>query len=95
MLYRDRFDAAALQSRVQEADIAAPLLFMLIHALATVLLLPGSVLTLADGVLFGPVPGTVYKLTGATLGATLAFLIARHLASGSPFRFARNDEDIA
>jgi uncharacterized membrane protein YdjX (TVP38/TMEM64 family) len=81
VLYRDRFDPAALQSRVQEAGIAAPLLFMLIYALAAVLFLPGSVLTLAGGALFGPVFGTLYNLTGATAGAALAFLIARYLAS--------------
>ena len=81
LFYRDRFDAAALQSWVQQAGIAAPLLFMLIYALATVLFLPGSVLTLAGGALFGPVLGTAYNLTGATLGAALAFLIARYLAS--------------
>ena len=81
LLYRDRLDAAALQSWVQQAGIAAPLLFMLIYALAAVLFLPGSVLTLAGGALFGPLLGTVYNLTGATTGATLAFLIARYLAS--------------
>jgi uncharacterized membrane protein YdjX (TVP38/TMEM64 family)/rhodanese-related sulfurtransferase len=81
VLYRDRFDVAALQSWLEEAGIAAPLLFMLIYAIATVLFLPGSVLTLAGGALFGPVLGTVYNLTGATLGASLAFLIARYLAS--------------
>jgi uncharacterized membrane protein YdjX (TVP38/TMEM64 family)/rhodanese-related sulfurtransferase len=54
---------------------------MLVYALAAVLFLPGSVLTLAGGALFGPVLGTFYNLTGATLGATLAFLIARYLAS--------------
>jgi uncharacterized membrane protein YdjX (TVP38/TMEM64 family) len=46
-----------------------------------VLLLPGAVLTIAGGVLFGPVWGTFYNLTGATIGATMAFLIARYLAS--------------
>jgi uncharacterized membrane protein YdjX (TVP38/TMEM64 family) len=81
LLYRDRFDAAAIQSWVQEAGIAAPLLFMLIYAFAAVLFLPGWVLTLAGGALFGPVLGTFYNLTGATLGASLAFLIARYLAS--------------
>lgn len=81
LLYRGRFDAAALRSWVQGAGIAAPLLFMLIYAFATVLFLPGSVLTLAGGALFGPVLGTFYNLTGATLGAALAFLIARYLAS--------------
>jgi uncharacterized membrane protein YdjX (TVP38/TMEM64 family) len=81
VLYRNRFDVAALQSWLQEAGIVAPLLFMLIYALAAVLFLPGAVLTLAGGALFGPVLGTFYNLTGATLGATLAFLIARYLAS--------------
>lgn len=81
IVYRDRFDAAALQAWVQDAGAWAPLLFMLIYAVAAVLFLPGSVLTLAGGALFGPLLGTVYNLTGATLGATLAFLVARYLAS--------------
>jgi len=38
-------------------------------------------LTLAGGSLFGPVLGTFVNLTGATLGATIAFLISRYLAS--------------
>jgi len=81
VMYRDQFDAAALQRWVSAAGVAAPLLFMLIYAVAAVLFLPGSVLTLAGGALFGPVLGTLYNLTGATLGAVLAFLVARYLAS--------------
>ncbi len=48
--------------------------------MATVLFLPGSVLTLAAGALFGVLPGALYSLAGATLGAVLAFLVARHVA---------------
>ena len=81
IIYRDQFDVAALEVWVRDAGPVAPLLFMLIYALAAVLFLPGSVLTLAGGALFGPVLGAFYNLTGATLGATLAFLIARYLAS--------------
>lgn len=81
VMYRDRFDAQALAGWIEGAGAAAPLLFMLIYAVATVLFLPGSVITLAGGALFGPVLGTVYNLTGATLGATLAFLVSRYLAS--------------
>ena len=81
IIYRDQFDVAALESWVRDAGPVAPLLFMLIYAAAVVLFLPGSVLTLAGGALFGPVLGTLYNLTGATFGATLAFLIARYLAS--------------
>jgi len=81
VVYRDRFDVAALERWIQDAGIWAPLLFMAVYAIAAVLFLPGSVLTLAGGALFGPVLGTFYNLTGATIGATLAFLIARYLAS--------------
>ncbi|MFP5506360.1 MAG: VTT domain-containing protein [Gammaproteobacteria bacterium] len=81
VVYRDRFDAQALAAWTDSAGAAGPLLFMLIYAVATVLFLPGSVLTLAGGALFGPVLGTFVNLTGATLGATLAFLVSRYLAS--------------
>lgn len=79
--FREQLDAATLQQWVQQADAAAPVLFMVIYAIATVVFLPGSVLTLAGGALFGPVLGTFYNLTGATIGALLAFLVSRYLAS--------------
>ncbi len=81
IIYRDAFDAAALEQWVQDAGSAGPIVFMLIYALATVFFLPGSVLTLAGGAIFGPVLGTFYNLTGATIGATIAFIIARYIAS--------------
>jgi len=79
-LYRDQLNVAALESWVKNAGALGPLLYIALYASATVLFLPGSLLTLAGGALFGPVWGTLYSLTGATLGATLAFLIARYLA---------------
>ena len=81
VIYRDPFDVAALERWIQDAGIWAPLLFIAVYAVAAVLFLPGTLLTLAGGALFGPVLGTLYNLTGATIGATLAFLIARYLAS--------------
>jgi len=77
---RDALTPAALAGALQRLGAFAPLLFVLLYALGTVLFLPGIALTLAGGILFGPVWGTLYNLTGATLGATLAFLLARHLA---------------
>lgn len=82
IVYRDRFDTAAVQAWINDAGVLAPLVFIVLYTLATVLFLPGSVITLAGGVLFGPVLGTFYSLTGATLGAALAFLISRYIASG-------------
>lgn len=71
-----------LESRVHNAGAWGPLVFMAIYAVGTLLFLPGAVLTLAGGALFGPLAGTFYNLTGATVGATLAFLVARYLAAG-------------
>ena len=81
-VYRERFSGEELGNWIRGAGVAAPLIFMTLYAVATVLFVPGSILTIAGGALFGPLWGTFYSLTGATLGATLAFLIARYLASG-------------
>ena len=80
IIYRDQFDANALESWVKDAGSAGPLVFMFIYIIGTVFFLPGSVLTLAGGALFGPVYGTFYNLTGATIGAIISFIAARYLA---------------
>ena len=54
--------------------------FILLYIIATVALLPGSVLTLGAGVVFGVVWGSIYGFIGATLGATVALLVGRYLA---------------
>ena len=58
----------------------APLIFIFIYVLATVLFIPGSLLTLGGGFLFGMWRGIVCVSIGATLGATCAFLVGRYLA---------------
>ncbi len=57
----------------------APLIFGIIYIVATVFALPGSVLTVSGGILFGTLWGTLINLISATLGASLAFLLARYL----------------
>ena len=81
VLHREFLQADRLQSELARFGPAAPLLFILLYALATVLFVPGSVLTVTGGALFGPGWGTLWNLTGATLGATVAFLAARDLGS--------------
>lgn len=56
------------------------LAFGVIYILAAVLFIPGSVLTLGAGVVFGVVTGSLVVIVSATLGATAAFLIGRYLA---------------
>jgi uncharacterized membrane protein YdjX (TVP38/TMEM64 family) len=65
----------------------APLLFILVMALVVVLVLPGVLFTTGAGFVFGVVEGTLYVVLGTTLGATLAFLIARHLFGARATRF--------
>ena len=81
VIFRDQLDATAIQNWIEEAGNAAPLLFMFVYIVGTVFFLPGAVLTLLGGALFGPVLGTFYNLTAATIGAMLSFLVARYLAS--------------
>lgn len=56
--------------------------FIALYIVATVAFLPGSILTLGAGVVFGVVLGAVYVFIGATLGAIAAFLIGRYWARG-------------
>lgn len=65
----------------------ASLLFVLIMAAVVVLVLPGVLFTTGAGFVFGVVEGSIYVVTGTTLGATLAFLIARHLFGQRARRF--------
>lgn len=78
---RQVLEATALERELQHFGRWAPILFVGLYALSTVLFVPGSALTIAGGALFGPVWGTLWNLIGATLGATLAFVIARYVAS--------------
>jgi uncharacterized membrane protein YdjX (TVP38/TMEM64 family) len=70
----------AFAAWVRDGGAWAPVLFVAGYALATVAMVPGSLLTLAAGALFGVARGVVYVLAAATLGASLAFLVSRHLA---------------
>lgn len=54
--------------------------FVVIYNLATVLFIPGSLLTLGGGALYGVFWGSIYVVIAATLGATIAFLIGRYYA---------------
>lgn len=75
--------------------------FIGLYIVASVLMLPGSILTLGAGAVFGLSQGIVAVLAGATLGASCAFLAGRYLArewvarkiAGNP-RFRAVDEAV-
>jgi len=81
VVWREHLSTDSIEAWIGQLGWIAPLVFITGYALATVLFAPGLLFTLAGGALFGPLLGTVYNLTGATIGATLAFLTARYLAS--------------
>src|SRR6185295_17326563 len=75
---RDTVTPAAVVAWVEGLGVWGPLVFVGIYGLAPALCVPGAVLTLAGGALFGPLLGALLSLVGATVGATVAFLIARY-----------------
>ncbi len=78
----------AAQGQIEAWRQEAPLLtagtYFLLYVVVTALSLPGAVvMTLAGGAIFGLVTGTVLISFASTIGATLAFLVARFLLRDS------------
>jgi uncharacterized membrane protein YdjX (TVP38/TMEM64 family) len=69
--------AANVRSWVDGYGAVAPLVFIAVSASLTVVLFPGPVLAAASGLLFGTALGTPVSICAATLGATIAFCLAR------------------
>lgn len=69
-----------LQNYHAEHAVLLVIAFMLVYIIQTSLSLPGAtILSLSAGALFGPLLGTLYAVSAATIGATLAFLFTRYL----------------
>jgi uncharacterized membrane protein YdjX (TVP38/TMEM64 family) len=69
--------------------------FAAAYAAAAVLFVPGSILTLGAGFIFGILWGTVAVSLGSTTGAGLAFLIARYIARDKVLSLARKNARFA
>ncbi len=94
LIYFDVQDQVlALLTWIEHQGVIGPVLFMLIMALVVVLLIPGVLLTTGAGFAFGVIEGSIAVVLGTTLGATVAFLLARYglgdRASGIVRRHAR------
>ncbi|TWT66045.1 TVP38/TMEM64 family protein [Allorhodopirellula solitaria] len=72
-----------------------PVVLCLIYITATLCLLPGSIITLAAGALFGLVGGFALVSVASTTGAGLAFLIARYVARDKVSEFAQSNAKFA
>lgn len=78
LIYRKQFTPEAVETFIHGLGLLAPLVYIAVYVMATVFILPGSLVTLIGGALFGPFLGVLYVLVGSVSGATLAFLIARY-----------------
>src|SRR5437870_6907391 len=72
--------------------VAGIFVFIIVYAVATVLLAPGSVLTIGAGFVFGLWKGFLAVSAGSTLGAALAFLVARFIARDKIEAIAQRNE---
>ncbi len=84
LVFAGSFDAKAKMQAaldwIESLGAWGPTAFILAYIVATVALLPGSVLTLGAGAVFGLFHGFLYVSLGSTLGATAAFLVGRYAA---------------
>jgi uncharacterized membrane protein YdjX (TVP38/TMEM64 family) len=78
---------AALRDWIHSLGTLGPVAFILIYVGATVAALPGLAITIAAGAIFGSVVGVIVVSIGSTVGASLAFLIARYFARDATARW--------
>ncbi len=72
-------DLPHLQTLIRQSGFFGYSLYILLFIIATLLLLPGSILVIAGGIVFGPLLGTLLSLIAATLASSCSFLLARWL----------------
>jgi len=65
---------------IENAGPAGPIVFFILYVVATVFMLPGSILTLGAGFVFGVVKGSILVSLSSTAGATAAFAVGRTIA---------------
>jgi uncharacterized membrane protein YdjX (TVP38/TMEM64 family) len=85
-------DAAALRAFVGRFGVWAPFVFVFLQAVQVVVApVPGQLLAVAAGYLFGPWWGTLYNVAGITLGSTAAFWLSRRFGRAYVERIVHED----
>ena len=84
-----------LKQWIESYGVLAPVIFIVGYILAAVLFVPGLPMTVLGGVVFGPVWGTVYVWIAATVGASLAFLVARYAVRSTVERWVQASPRVA
>lgn len=74
---------ADIESLLEDRGVLGPPLSVVAYALLTVALIPGSPLTIAAGALYGVAGGALVSVIGATIGATISYLISKRSTRGA------------
>ena len=88
-------NVARLKQWIEGFGALAPVVFIAGYVLAVVFFVPGLPITVLGGVAFGPVRGTLYVWIAATIGAALAFLVARYAVRSTVERWVRASPRLA
>jgi uncharacterized membrane protein YdjX (TVP38/TMEM64 family) len=83
---------AALRDWIRSLGALGPIVFTLIYIGATIAALPGLAITIAAGAIFGSITGVIVVSIGSTIGASLAFLVARYFARDATERWLSSRE---
>jgi len=78
---RQALDAESIALAVAHYP-AAPVFFLILHAVASLIFFPRTVLAVAAGALWGVWWGTLWAALGSVIGAVAGFLLARYVNSG-------------
>lgn len=87
---------------IEGLGLVGAVVYIVLYILACVFLVPGTILSLGAGAIYGVVKGVLLTSIASTLGATAAFLVGRYLArdwvasriAGNP-RFEAIDRAVA
>jgi len=82
----------ALRDWINSLGAWGPVVFVFLYAAAAVVAIPGSILTVGAGALFGTFLGVILVSIASTLGASLAFLAARYFARDAVARWLSGNE---
>lgn len=64
---------------IETSKFLAPLIYIIIYAIGPSVFFPSLILTIIAGMLWGPFWGVVFAITGATIGCSIPFLLARYI----------------
>lgn len=78
MNWLDKFQPQSVESLLKSFGALAPLVFIAISSLRPLLFVPAGVISIVGGLAFGLFFGTIYTVISSTIGAIMAFAIARY-----------------